>query len=49
MNYYAIIGDIKESKKIENRYEVQEKLKDILDNVNRFYTDEIAAKFLITL
>ena len=47
--YYAIIGDIKNSKDIENRYEVQEKLKHILNNVNSNYKDNIKANFLITL
>ena len=47
--YYAIIGDIKNSKDIENRYEVQEKLKHILNNVNLNYKDNIKANFLITL
>ena len=42
MQYYAIIGDIKRSKKIE-------KLKKILDNVNSIYNNDISAKFLITL
>lgn len=49
MQYYAIIGDIKRSKKIENRCEIQEKLKKILDNVNSIYNNDISAKFLITL
>ena len=49
MQYYAIIGDIKRFKKIENRCEIQEKLKKILDNVNSIYNNDISAKFLITL
>ena len=49
MQYYAIIGDIKRSKKIENRCEIEEKLKKILDNVNSIYNNDISAKFLITL
>ena len=49
MQYYAIIGDIKRSKKNENRCEIQEKLKKILDNVNSIYNNDISAKFLITL
>ena len=47
--YYAIIGDIKNSKDIENRYEVQEQLNHILNNVNLNYKDSIKANFLITL
>lgn len=49
MYYYAIIGDIKESKHIEQRYELQEKLKNILNDINKNYNDGIAARFLITL
>ena len=47
--YYAIIGDIKESKKLKERGEIQEKLNDVLKRVNVFYEEDIAAKFLITL
>lgn len=47
--YYAIIGDIKESKKIENRGEIQDKLKNVLKDSNELYGKDIAAKFLITL
>ena len=35
MQYYAIIGDIKRSKKIENRCKIQEKLKKILDDIQK--------------
>lgn len=49
MMYYAVIGDIKDSKKIINRYAVQEKLKVILKHINCIYKNEIAADFLITL
>ncbi|MBO4679015.1 MAG: hypothetical protein J5626_05035 [Lachnospiraceae bacterium] len=49
MNYIAIIGDIKHSKDISNRYEIQERLKKTLDNINKRYKKDIAAKFLITL
>lgn len=47
--YYAIIGDIKNSKEIDNRYEVQNKLKKILDDINLKYKADIKANFLITL
>lgn len=47
--YYAIIGDIKESKKLENRGEIQKKLKNVLTNINDIYCESIVAKFLITL
>lgn len=47
--YVAIIGDIKSSKKIENRNYVQEKLKNILKEVNVKYEQDISAKFMVTL
>ncbi len=49
MMYYAIIGDIKKSKKIKNRFEIQEQLNRILEHINESYGENIAAKFLITL
>ncbi|MCR5824184.1 MAG: SatD family protein [Lachnospiraceae bacterium] len=49
MLYYAIIGDIKDSKKIDNRDTVQDKLRRTLDKVNVDYKEGIAANFLITL
>lgn len=47
MNYAAIIGDIKDSKKIENRNQVQEKLNSVLKQVNEAYYTDISAKFVI--
>ncbi len=47
--YYAIIGDIVDSKKIKNRLEMQEKLKEFLNKINNDYDDSIASKFIITL
>ncbi|MBQ3513978.1 MAG: hypothetical protein IJA32_09320 [Lachnospiraceae bacterium] len=49
MNYIAIIGDIKNSKKIENRNQIQEKLNSVLKYVNEVYQTDMAAKFIITL
>jgi hypothetical protein len=49
MRYYAIIGDIKASRSISERDKVQKKLKRILNDINKFYRDDIAAGFLITL
>ena len=49
MNYIVIIGDIKHSKNISYRYEIQEKLKKTLDYINKRFKKDIAAKFLITL
>lgn len=47
--YIAIIGDIKQSRKIEDRKMVQEKLKEVLDKINKQYEKTITAKFIITL
>lgn len=47
--YIAIIGDIISSKEIRDRYEAQQKLTIILNQVNKIYANDIAAKFMITL
>lgn len=47
--YIAIIGDIKGSKAIKNRKEVQENLAMVLDEINDHYSDDIASRFMITL
>jgi len=47
--HIAIIGDIKDSRKIANRSEVQSRLKMVLDGINHGYDDDIASKFIITL
>ena len=47
--YVAIIGDIKNSRNITERKDVQKKLRDVLQHVNEIYVDDIAAKFMITL
>ena len=47
--YIAIIGDMKESKKISNRGEVQKKLNHVLDEINTRYKEDISSKFIITL
>ena len=47
--YYAIIGDMKNSKTIINREEIQDKLKSVLKKINNTYSKDIAANFLITL
>lgn len=49
MIYYAIIGDIKSSKVLNDRFNIQEKLKRTLININLTYKNDIAANFLITL
>ena len=47
--YIAIIGDIKKSKKITDRKSVQEKLRRVLEQVNKKYEKDISAKFMTTL
>lgn len=47
--YIAVIGDIKNSRKIGNRDGVQEKLKKVLLDINKKYSNDIASKFTITL
>ena len=46
---FAIIGDIKNSKELKMRNEVQVRLKAVLDEINKKYANDITAKFLITL
>lgn len=48
-NYVAIIGDIIDSKKIDDRFIVQENLNMALTIINEKYKDLIASKFAITL
>ena len=47
--YIAIIGDIKNSKKLQDRLAVQVNLKNVLKKVNDAYSSDIASKFTITL
>lgn len=49
--YYAIIGDIVHSKAINSklRNDVQNKLKQILEGINQRYSEDIAAKFIVTI
>jgi hypothetical protein len=47
--YIAIVGDIKSSKKIENRAEIQNNLMLTLERINEKYKDDIASKFIVTL
>lgn len=48
-SFAAVIGDIKGSRKLENRKEVQERLQKVLDRLNRKYEEDIVSSFLITL
>ena len=47
--YYAIIGDIVNSKKEDNRKELQNKLNRLLNRINETYDESLASNFLITL
>lgn len=47
--YTVIIGDIVKSRKIEERGKVQEKLKKILETVNRDFKEYIEVRFSITM
>ncbi len=47
--YIAIIGDIKQSRSLSNRNEIQKRLKAILDCINKTYANDISASFTITL
>lgn len=47
--YIAIIGDMKQSQKMNNRSEVQNKLKQVLEEINNKYISDISSKFIITL
>ena len=49
MLYTAIIGDIKGSKKLKDRWEVQNKLRTVLEEINDAYREDIASVFSITL
>lgn len=49
MEYVAVIGDMKNSKVIENRIQIQEKLNAVLNHINKIYRTDISAKFVITL
>lgn len=48
-NYVAIIGDIIDSKKIEDRKGVQQRFRAVLSNINVKYSEDIVALFSITL
>lgn len=47
--YLAVIGDIKDSRHLADRREVQNRLKKILDEINDIYEEDISSRFLITL
>jgi len=47
--YFAIIGDIIQSKNIKNRHDIQNRLTMVLNQINQNFDEDIAAKFIITL
>lgn len=47
--YIAIIGDIRNSRLLADRKEIQIKLGNVLDRINREHAPSISAKFMITL
>jgi len=47
--YVAVIGDVKQSRHAENRWELQKTLERALDGVNETLRDELAARFVVTL
>jgi len=47
--YFAVIGDIVNSKGIPNRAVFQKKLGEALNRINSDYNSDIAANFIITL
>lgn len=47
--YFAIIGDIVDSKKIVDRKDVQNRLSAALNRINENYHDDISSNFMITL
>lgn len=49
MQYIALIGDIIDSKQLENRFEAQKQLSESLKRINDKYRSSIVSKFTITL
>lgn len=49
MNYFALIGDMIDSKKINNRHQVQERLTLCLHHLNTKYSNVLVSKLSITL
>lgn len=45
--YYIVTCDLIQSKKVENRMEVQQKIKDVLNRVNTQYSKQILCHFVI--
>lgn len=49
VNYAAIIGDIRKSRELPGRAGIQEKLELALESVNARFSDELVARFVVTL
>ena len=47
--YIAIIGDLIDSRRLQDRKTVQEKLTNILNNTNEIYSRDLGSRFMITL
>lgn len=47
--FIAIIGDIRNSRSLESRKAIQDKLKKVLEEINIKYKKDITSKFIITL
>ncbi|MET1249162.1 SatD family protein [Sporolactobacillus sp. STCC-11] len=47
--YIAVIGDLVNSKEIDDRQNVQQKMKTTLNEINTIYDEDLASKFMITL
>ncbi len=48
-NYIVLIGDLIDSRKLENRESVQENILDIFNAINKEYADNIVSKFTLTI
>lgn len=49
MNYCTLICDIKESRKLKNREDIQYKILDMLKEANELFKSDIVSPFLITI
>ena len=47
--FWAVIGDLKKSRELQDRNAVQKRIREILDDINKKYSEDIASKFLLTL
>ncbi|MDD2362816.1 MAG: SatD family protein [Oscillospiraceae bacterium] len=48
-SYIAVIGDIKKSRKLHERKEIQNKMQKVLNLINQKYHQDIGSDFMITL